>query len=152
MYIASLALTFLILPGIFIIIHATFYGDTLPLMLIVGKWMVFFAVGTRFLWIGGRQLLRPRASSAREFGVIHEDAARIMRTLALANLSFGLLGLVSLFNAEWIVPAALLGAFYYGFLAAHDFATKGKNLNGYLSTGSNAFVCLVLAAVVLTSL
>jgi hypothetical protein len=141
-----------ILPALFILVHAFAYGDTLPIMLIIGKWFVFFAVGARLVGIGIRQILRPRASAKREFAVTDEHASRIMRILGLVHLSIGLVGVLSLFNTGWIIPSAIVGAFYYGFMGVQNFLTKEKNVYGYIAIGSSAFVALVFTVVVLTNL
>jgi hypothetical protein len=87
---------------------------TAPLMLLVGKWFVFWSVGVRLTLAGLRQQIQPRFTSKEIFGIESDDALPIVRELGVANLATGVVGLLSLIRPGFVLPVAIAAMIFYG--------------------------------------
>jgi hypothetical protein len=115
------------------------------ILLLIGKWFVFWAVGIRLFLAGVRQVIQPRFTAEEIFGIRDHASFAIVREVGFANLSMGTLGICSLFHASWIVPAALAGGLYYGFAGAGHIFHKDKNAKEVVAMISDGFVFVVLS-------
>jgi hypothetical protein len=152
MYIVAVVLLMLIFPVASITIEVFLSGHTSGLMFPTGKWFVFWAAGVRLFLAGGRQVIQPQFTAKEIFDMHEVESLAIVRELGFANLSMGLLGVVSLFRAGWIVPAALVGGLYYGLAGSGHVFKKTKNSKEYAAMASDLFVFVVLIVFVLNSL
>jgi hypothetical protein len=106
----------------------------------------------RLFIAGARQVAQPRFT-AQDIFRIHDPASfPIVREVGFANLSFGVLGLCSLFRPGWVIPAAIAGGLYYGLAALGHVPSKNKNAKEYTAMLTDAFVFLVLAVFVVKCL
>ncbi len=60
MYFVSIALLLLVLPAASVAIEAALYPRAFGLIFLIGKWLVFWAVGIRLLMAGARQVVQPQ--------------------------------------------------------------------------------------------
>lgn len=112
MYLALIVLLMLVLPvaSIAVELSAGMGGD---LLFLVGKWFVFWAVGVRLFTAGVHQVAKPGYTAQTIFRIGDPNAEKLVTEIGFGNLSIGLLGLLSIFNAGWIVPAAIAGCAFY---------------------------------------
>ncbi len=152
MYFITVALLLLIFPVSSIAVEAIRSGHAVSMIGLIGKWFTFWAVGIRLFIAGLRQVIQPRFTAEEIFGIREQASFAIVRELGFANLSMGTLGIWSLFHNGWTVPAALVGGLYYGLAGALHIFRKGKNAKEMVAMISDAFVFVVLAIFLVSTL
>ena len=150
MYLASIVLLLFVLPAGCVIGQMLWFGGAADVMLLVGKWFVFWAVGVRLFIAGVRQVTQPQFTAESIFEIKDRAALGIVRELGFANLSTGTLGLASLAVPAWVAPAAIVGGLFYG-LAAAGHALRGKrNFKEQTALISDIFAFVILAVFVVS--
>jgi hypothetical protein len=152
MYFVSIALLLLILPAASVAIEAALYPRGLGLIFLIGKWLVFWAVGVRLFMAGARQIIQPQFTAEKIFQVHDPSSLPIVREVGFGNLSIGLLGISSIFRPGWVLPAAIVGGLYYGLAGIGHAMRATRNAKENLAMLSDEFVFLVLLGFVLKSL
>jgi hypothetical protein len=148
MYIAIVLCLMLIFPLAGIgVEHGQF-----PLMLLVGKWFVFFGVGWRLAIAGLRQIIQPRFTLQQIHGGSGEGPLLVVRELGFANLSAGLVGITSLWMPTFVLPAAIGSGIFYAAAGGLHVVEKERGLNENVAMISDLGIALVLAAFVIWSL
>lgn len=145
MYFATVILLLLVFPAVSIDIEVVHAQHPASLMFLTGKWLIFWAVGVRLFLAGARQVIQPRFTAEEIFRLQGDEALPIVRELGFANLSMGTLGVCTLFQMSWIVPAAIVGALFYGLAGLGHIGQKEKNAKQCTAMVSDAFVFLVVA-------
>jgi hypothetical protein len=112
---------------------------------IVAKWYVFWAVGVRLSLAGLRQIFQPRYTAETILGLKGAESLFFVRELGFANVSVGSIGSVSLFAPSWVMPAALVGALYYGLAGINHCFHRARNRLENVALVSDLFAALVLA-------
>jgi hypothetical protein len=69
MYLLTVALLMFVLPVCSILAEALILKGSTNILLLAGKWFVFWAAGVRQSMAGVRQMARPRLTSERIFGI-----------------------------------------------------------------------------------
>lgn len=144
MYILSVFLLMALLPIIWIGAEHFYFHSALPLMLLVGKWFVFWAVGIRFFFAGLRQFLQPQFTAEQIFGIKSHDALPFVRELGAANFATGVVGMASLARPSFVLPAAIAGALFYGIAGIRHATDNGRTRNQNVAMISDLFVSVVL--------
>jgi hypothetical protein len=152
MYFFSVALLLLILPAASVAIEAALYPRAFGLIFLIGKWLVFWAVGIRLFLAGARQVIQPQFTAEKIFNIYDQSSLPIVREVGFGNLSMGLLGICSIFRPGWVVPAAIAGGLYYGLAGIGHAMQKTRNAKKNMAMLSDEFVFLVLLGFVLKSL
>jgi hypothetical protein len=151
MYIASVALLTFVLPtasaiaGLFVFKNAT---SILPL---VGQWFVFWAVGVRLLIAGLRQAVDPKFTAEEIFGIKSPEPLVLVQELGFANISTGILGVCTMFNVSWVMPAAIVGGLYYGLAGVKHMFRRERNLFENVAMYSDLFVFVMLFVYVISA-
>jgi hypothetical protein len=140
MYSASVILLMLVLPVISILIEAAGLPNSAGVTHLIGRWFVFWAVGARLFIAGVRQVVQPQFTAKEIFAIQDQAALPIVRELGFANLSMGLLGICSIFRADWILPGAVVGGLYYGFAGLGHIFQKHRNAKENLAMISDVFI------------
>ena len=117
-------------------------------MILVGKWWVFWACGVRLFIAGVRQVAQPQFTAAEIFEVKDGAANAIVREVGCGNLAMGTLGLATLAQAGWTVPAAIVGGLYYCFAGIGHVVRGRRNLNKSTALISDLAVFVLLAVFV----
>lgn len=86
------------------------HGTALPLL--VGKWFTFWGIGVRLLIAGINQIVRPGFTARDIFRIEAPEAGAIVTELGNANVAFGLIGILSLPFAGFLMPAAIAGGLF----------------------------------------
>ena len=144
MYLAVVVLLMGVFPILSILIESAFHGDA-SLVFLIGKWFVFWAVGMRLLLAGVRQMANPAFTADAIFGIKDKAAEVIVRELGFGNFAIGVLGVVSLLNREWVVPAAIAGGLFYGLAGGLHLRKGDRNTNENIAMISDLFIFVVLA-------
>jgi uncharacterized protein DUF6790 len=148
MYLISIILLMFVLPLLSVAAEAPMLPDAAALMALVGKWFTFWAVGVRLFLAGMTQVFRPQFTAESIFDLKDPGALGIVREVGFANLAMGTLGLLSLANASWVLPAAIVGGFYYGLAGLGHIVRKNRNFKEQTALVADLLIFLLLAAFV----
>ncbi len=152
MYILTVILLMFVFPIASVLTEIFLFKSASGAMFLIGKWFVFWAVGIRFFLAGLRQSLNPEFTAEKIFEIKGSEPLVIVQELGFANLSMGLLGIVTIFNGNWIVPSAIAGGLFYGLAGIKHITRKGKNLIENVATFSDLFMFLILLIYVIASI
>lgn len=148
MYLVSIVLLLLVFPIASIAIDALAFHGAADLVGTVGRWFVFWAVGVRLFIAGVRQVAQPQFTAESIFEVKEFAALAIVREVGFANLAMGALGLSSLVEPLWMVPAAFVGGLYYGLAGFGHLIRPKRNRHEQIALVSDLLIFIVLAAFV----
>jgi hypothetical protein len=152
MYFAAVILLMLVLPAVCVGAEVIRSPHTTPVIFLIEKWFVFWAVGVRIFGAGVSKLIRPQFTAGAIFGIQDRGSYPIVREVGFGNLSIGLLGICSMFHVSWVVPAAIVGGTFYGLAGLGHASQKNKNAKEYAAMISDGFAFLVLLILVIDSL
>ena len=148
MYLAIVLLTMLVLPvGSMAVEHLAFHAGA-PLILLAGKWFVFWGVGVRLFLAGLRQFLQPTFTAREIFGIDNDDVLPLVRELGVANFASGVVGLLSIVRPDFTLPAAIAAGIFYGVAGVRHVAVAHKSRNETIAMVSDLFIAAILAAFV----
>ncbi len=131
--------------------EALWLRDGVGPMLLIGKWFVFWSIGVRLLLAGIRQALQPQFTAERIFNIKGPAANDIVREVGFGNLAMSTLGLASLAQPAWLVPAAIVGGLYYGLAGAGHGFRSDRNFNEQTAFVTDLMIFVVLAVFVVSS-
>ncbi len=146
MYLTTVLLLMLVLPIGSISVDHLYFHSSMPPMLLVGKWFVFWGAGVRLFLAGLRQFVQPKFTAQEIFEIKGEDALPLVRELGVANLAVGVVGIGSLPKPDFVLPAAIIAAIFYGGAGVRHTAEQRRTRNESIAMISDLFVSLVLAA------
>jgi hypothetical protein len=129
MYLVSVIALLVVLPLVSIGAERFMFHHDVPVVLLVGKWFVFWAAGVRLFLAGLRQALQPRFTLEKIFGLSGSDGVPIVRELGFANFAVGCAGMVSLLQPSFVKPIAFVAAAFYGAAGIRHITDKERNLN-----------------------
>jgi hypothetical protein len=150
MYLISLILLLFVFPALSVAAEALWLHNAADLMLLIGKWFVFWAVGVRLFLAGIRQVVQPQFTAEGIFDVKDRSALPMVREIGFGNLSMGALGLLTLAEAGWLVPAAIAGGLYYGLAGVGHAVCGSLNRNGWIALITDLLMFVLLAVFVLS--
>ena len=151
MYFASVLLLLLVLPAISVVANTFLSSHAVPLIALVGKWWVFWAIGVRLFIAGIRQVAQPAFTAQAIFHVNDPGVIPIVREVGFGNLSMGLLGLSTFLRPAWLVPAAIVGGLYYALGGVGHLINADRNTKENIALFSDAFAALILLVFVAKS-
>lgn len=149
MYVLIVIALMLALPLISIVAQIIFSDDgalhAASNLAVVAKWYVFWAVGVRLSLAGLRQIIQPRYTAETILGLKGSESLFFVRELGFANVTMGSVGITSLLAPNWVTPAAMLGAIYYGLAGINHCFHRGRNRLQNVALVSDLFAASVLA-------
>jgi hypothetical protein len=151
MYLVTVVLLLFVLPAASVGIEALWAGGAggaVDVMLLIGKWFVFWAVGVRLFIAGVRQVVQPQFTAESIFASKDRAALPIVREVGFGNLSMGILGLLTLAKSGVLVPAAIVGGLYYGLAGVGHLVRGHGNFDGRTALISDLFIFVVLGVFV----
>src|SRR5271166_3794495 len=98
-----------------------------PVMSLIGRWFVFWAVGVRLALAGLRQYFDPRFTAEQIFDLHGDDALPLVRELGIANFAAGALGILSMLRPDFLLPSAIAAAIFYGLAGFRHAAQPRRN-------------------------
>ncbi|MFZ1083054.1 MAG: DUF6790 family protein [Candidatus Kryptoniota bacterium] len=96
MYLFAVILLMFVFPVISVIVEIFFFKSLVGVVPLIGKWFVFWAIGVRLFTAGLRQSFRPKFTAEKIFGITANEPLVIVQELGFANLSMGMLGIISI--------------------------------------------------------
>jgi hypothetical protein len=151
MYIVIVVLLLGVLPTGSVLAEQHYWHSSVPLIDLIGKWFTFWAVGARLFLAGLRQSVQPRFTAREIFNLQGDDALPIVRELGLANISMGMLGLLSLAVPSITLSAAIVGGLYYGLAGALHIGRGEKNFYERFAMVTDLLIFALLAVTVVHS-
>jgi hypothetical protein len=148
MYFAIVFFLMLVAPLGTIVIEHSLLHSAAPLMSLVGKWYVFWAVGVRLALAGLRQYFQPRFTAEQIFEIRNDDALPLVRELGIANFAAGIVGILSLLRPDFVLPSAIAAAIFYGVAGFRHAAQPTRNAKETFAMATDLLGCAVLAAYV----
>ena len=148
LYIVIVVFTMLVLPAASIAAQL----NTAPLLWLVGKWFVFWAVGARLLLAGVRQYARPSFTSRDILGIDDPKAFVLVRELGGANVATGVLGVASLSMPTFVLPTALGAGIFYTVAAIEHLKEEQRGRNETIALVSDIGAAIVLLSFAATTL
>jgi len=148
MYFTTVVLLTFLLPAASIYTDAALLHSASPLIVLVGRWFLFWAGGIRLLLAGLRQFFQPRFTSREIFGLTGDDALPLVRELGVANFATGVVGIASLAVPSFVLPVAISAGIFYGVAGFRHLAGGGRTKNQNIAMVSDLFVFAVLAVYV----
>ena len=145
-YIFLVLLLMLVLPVFSVVNERYLLGSNAGLLLLAGKWFVFWGVGIRLVSAGARQVIDPKYTAETILGLKTSEPWMVVRELGFANLAIGTVALGSIVAHHWLTPAAVAGAIFYGLAGANHLVTKNRNRLENVVMLSDLFVCSILCA------
>ncbi len=145
MYILMIILLMFVFPIASVLMETFIFKSTIGTALLIGKWFAFWAVGIRLGLAGLRQIVSPKFTAQRIFGIKSAEPLVIVQELGFANLSIGILGIITIFNSAWITPAAIAGGLFYGLAGIRHLTRKRKNLLENSAMLSDLLMFIILA-------
>ena len=146
MYAVSVILLMVVLPLISIGNEHYIDHASTPLMLLAGKWFVFWSAGIRSSTAGLRQFLQPRFTVEEIFGIRSDDALPFVRELGIANFALGVVGILSIVRLDFVLPVAIAACLFYGIASVRHMSDRQKGAKQNLAMVTDVFVSVVLVA------
>jgi hypothetical protein len=150
LYLISIVLLLFVFPAACVAVEALWLHGATDLMLLVGKWFVFWGVGVRLFMAGVRQTLQPAYTAEQIFNITDRAALGVVREVGFGNLSMGTLGLLSLLQPVWTVPAAIVGGLHYGLAGLGHVVRGGGNFKERTAMVSDLLIFALLAVFVVS--
>jgi hypothetical protein len=142
MYYVMIALLMFVAPVVSIVGELAVVQNPAELVILVGKWFIFWGVGVRLFTAGLKQVSQP-SFTASIMKIKSKDSYIVIRELGFANLAIGTVALSIAFNTEWIVPAAIAGAIFYGAAGLQHVTKKPATTMEAVALASDLFMALV---------
>lgn len=147
MYYVIVAVFMLIAPAVSTAIELSL-GSADP-WLVAAKWFVVWGVGVRLFTAGIKQVTDP-SFTAGILGIKSKDALVVIRELGFANVALGAAALCAAVRVEWLLPAALAGAIFYGAAGLGHVSRRPGGTAEAVALVSDLYMAVVcVAAVVL---
>jgi hypothetical protein len=144
MYAVMVLLSMVVLPILSIGNEHYILHSPAPLMLLVGKWFVFWSAGIRTCGAGLRQLFQPRFTVEEILGIPSDDALPFVRELGIANFATGTVGVLSIWQPSFVLPIAIIAAIFFGIAGIRHLTDKRRGQKQNLALVTDLFVSLVL--------
>jgi len=145
LYLISVLLFMLILPLAFVLIQSGGPGAVFGWPLI-GKWLVFWAVGVRLFIAGIRQVSKPAFTATEIFHMSSDESHPVIIELGFSNISIGLLGILTLVKSDWCAAAAITGGLYFGLAGLLHIVKKPAGRNEVIAMISDLYIFALLTA------
>ncbi len=146
MYLLTVPLVMIVLPVLSIALEHYFFHSSASLLVLTGKWFVFWGAGIRLSGAGLTQLFQPRFTAEKILGLTSDDALPVVRELGIANLATGTVGILSLAKPSFVLPVAITGALFYGIAGIRHSTDKGRNPHQNLAMVTDLLVSVVFIA------
>ena len=144
-YLYSTLLLMIVSPALSAVIELLVrQGEAALAIPIIGKWFMFWGAGLRLFTAGLMQSIRPAFTAETIFRMRDEGSHVLVRELGFANVSLGLIAMVSLLVPEWRVVAAVACGLFLGLASANHLVRRSPEPNQTIPLVTNAVVFLVL--------
>ena len=111
---------------------------------LAAKWFVFWAIGIRLFVAGVKQASSPEFTATKLFNLKHRESYVVIRELGFANISLGMMGILSVINDNWRLIAAITGGLYLGFAGLQHCLKKTDSKNEVIAMLYDFLVFIVI--------
>ena len=139
-----------VLPFLSVIGEVIFEREAFTWML-VGKWFVFWTTGIRLFTAGISQSSNP-AFTGRIFKMKTQESYVVIRELGFANISLGVMGILSVINDHWRTLAAVSGCLFFGLAGIQHLFKKSDSTNETIAMIGDLFVFIILLAFLISTI
>lgn len=146
MYLIIVVLLMLVLPVLSTLLELPPLHILPALLLVAGKWFVFWGVGVRVATAGLRQILQPAFTARQIFKIESPEVLPIVTELGIANLALGAAGIVSAWRPSFVLPVAFSAAIFYGIAGLRHARDPHRSFNQNVTLVSDLFAAAVLIA------
>lgn len=124
-------------------------GDIIAM---ISKWFIFWGIGLRSLTGGLSQSINPGFTAS--LLQVKESSFVVIRELGFANISMGLIAVISLFAPQWRKAAAFCGGLFLGIAGVLHISRipEGINSKETIAMISDLFIFLIMTVYMLHSL
>ncbi|HYP84146.1 DUF6790 family protein [Variovorax sp.] len=143
MYYLSVSLLMFVFPVSAVVIEQ-FTRSGPPLVESIARWSAFWAVGVRLFLAGARQIINPAYTARTLLGIAGTEPLLLVRELGFANVSFGALGLLSLWRSDWVPAACLAGGLFFALAGIGHVFHPHRNRLENVAMASDLLAALVL--------
>lgn len=133
----------LLLPAISVVVEHYIDHATIAWHL-VAKWLIFWGAGMRLFTAGIKQAATPEFTAINIFKIKGKESYVIIRELGFANISLGIMGILSALNDSWRMLAAIATGIFFGFAATQHCAKKPCSANEKVALCYDMFIFLAL--------
>jgi hypothetical protein len=119
--------------------------------MLVGKWFVFWTTGIRLFTAGISQSSNP-AFTARIFKMKTQESYIVIRELGFANISLGVMGILSVINDHWRILAAIVGSLFFGLAGVQHLFKKSDSTNEMIAMTGDLFVFIILLSYLISAI
>ena len=151
MYLTIVVLLMFVLPVAFMVRDHSSIHDLPSLVLVAGKWFVFWSVGVRLATAGLRQLLTPEFTARQIFKTESSEVLPLVSELGVANLSLGTAGILSGWRPSFLLPVALSAALFYGVAGLRHTRDTHRSFNQNVVLVSDLILAAVLVPFVIVA-
>ena len=124
------------------ILSAHFFEKEIVSAQLTGKWFIFWAIGIRLFTAGIKQASDPAFTAKQIFRFKNSESNEVIRELGFANISLGVMCILSLINNEWRFLAAIGGGLFFGAAALLHIVRKPETRNETIALLYDLIVCL----------
>ncbi len=125
--------------------HESFCG------MLIGKWFVFWTTGIRLFTAGISQSSNP-AFTGRIFKMKTQESHIVIRELGFANISLGVMGILSVINDHWRILAAITGCLFFGLAGIQHLFKKPDSTNEKIAMTGDLFVFIILFSYLMSTI
>ncbi len=118
--------------------------------MLIGKWFVFWTTGIRLFTAGISQSSNP-AFTARIFKMKTLESYIVIRELGFANISLGVMGILSVINDHWRILAAITGCLFFGLAGIQHLFKKSDSTNEIIAMIGDLFVMIILLSYLISA-
>jgi hypothetical protein len=118
---------------------------------LLGKWFIFWALGIRLFTAGISQASNP-AFTARIFRMKYEESFVVIRELGFANISLGVMGILSVIHNDWRLLAAIAGGLFFGIAGIQHLFKKPDSRNEVIALFYDLSVLLFIVLYIIFTL
>jgi len=111
---------------------------------LIGKWFIFWPVGIRLFMAGIKQSSNPEFTASRIFHLKSTESFVVIRELGFANISIGVMGILSVINNSWRPLAAITGGLFFGLAGLQHLFKKPDSQNEVIAMVGDLFIFLLM--------
>jgi hypothetical protein len=135
----------LLLPAISVMAEH-FIDHTTITWHLAAKWLIFWGAGMRLFTAGIKQAATPEFTAINIFKMKGKESYVVIRELGFANISLGIMGILSVLNDSWRMLAAIATGIFFGFAAMQHCTKKPCSANEKVALAYDAVIFLSLLA------
>ena len=122
-----------------------FINDKVPITWeLAAKWFIFWTIGIRLFVAGVKQASNPEFTATKLFNLKTRESYVVIRELGFANISLGMMGVLSVINDSWRLIAAITGGLYLGFAGLQHCLKKADSKNEMIAMIYDLLVFVII--------